>query len=164
MTIETDRLKIIPLNINQLKSLLDGRNIADELMLVKKPAFDLDTARAMQELYLKAVLNTADYLWLTNWQIVLKAKNISIGSACFMDKPDKNKEVEIGYGIDEQYRNKGYMTEAVIAISDWALKNGAEIIKAETDKTNIASEKVLLKSGYELKSQNNNSNFWKKIK
>lgn len=33
-----------------------------------------------------------------------------------------NNEIEIGYAIEEKYQGKGYATEAVSAISDWAIK------------------------------------------
>ena len=45
------------------------------------------------------------YIWLTQ-------TNELIGRVYFHKKADLDNEVEIGYGINEEYRNKGYATEA----------------------------------------------------
>ena len=42
--------------------------------------------------------------------------------------------IEIGYGLKEEYRHHGYMTEAVKAITEWALsQENVKQVKAETD-------------------------------
>lgn len=57
--------------------------------------------------------------------------------------------VESGYGLKEEYRHHGYMTEAVIAITEWALsQDGVKQVEAETDAENIDSQKVLFQSGF----------------
>ena len=57
--------------------------------------------------------------------------------------------IEIGYGLKEEYRHHGYMTEAVKVITEWALsQDGVKQVEAETDAENIASQKVLLQSGF----------------
>ena len=71
-----------------------------------KQKLDDGTKAAMQELYDKAVQHEDEYVWYTNWQIILKEENVSIGSACFKGEPDENGVVEIGYGLDEKYRGK----------------------------------------------------------
>ena len=57
--------------------------------------------------------------------------------------------IEIGYGLKEEYRHHGYMTEAVKAITEWALsQESVKQVEAETDAENIASQKVLFRSGF----------------
>ena len=57
--------------------------------------------------------------------------------------------IEIGYGLKEEYRHHGYMTEAVKAITEWALsQENVKKVEAETDAENIASQKVLCRSGF----------------
>ena len=57
--------------------------------------------------------------------------------------------VEIGYGLKEEYRHHGYMTEVVKAITEWALsQDGVKQVEAETDAENIASQKVLFRSEF----------------
>ena len=56
---------------------------------------------------------------------------------------------EIGYGIDEEFRGKGYATEAVAAAVSWALDQpGVTRVEAETEPDNKASQRVLEKCGF----------------
>jgi ribosomal-protein-alanine N-acetyltransferase len=52
--------------------------------------------------------------------------------------------VEIGYGIDPAYRNRGYMTEAVRGLIDWAFRDPRcrSITAPNTERSNIASNHV----------------------
>lgn len=46
-------------------------------------------------------------------------------------------------------RYHGYMTEAVKVITEWALsQEGVKQVAAETDAENIASQKVLFRTGF----------------
>ena len=73
---------------------------------------------------------------------------IIAGDFCFKGLGDDGV-VEIGYGLKEEYRHHRYMTEAVIAITEWALsQDGVKQVEAETDAGNIDSQKVLFRSGF----------------
>lgn len=49
----------------------------------------------------------------------------------------------------EKYRNKGYATEAVSAVLQWAFDDPAvTAVEAETDSENAASVRVLEKCGF----------------
>lgn len=160
MKLETKRLTIVPLNLDQFKLLLNGTDKMEKSLGLNNSNEHLDghTQVAMEWLYEEAKKHKKKYLWYTNWQITLKQCNLSIGSACFMGCPDDSGTVEIGYGINEKYRCNGYMTEAVNAICKWALslQNISRII-AETEKDNIASQKVLQKCGF---TKYNKNYFW----
>ncbi len=79
-----------------------------------------------------------------------------------MKEPDKDGIVEIGYGIEAAYQNKGYMTEAVRAISQWALEQyNVTSVVAETEKDNYASHNVLRKIGISKYNESDNSFWWK---
>ena len=57
--------------------------------------------------------------------------------------------VEIGYGINEGYGNRGYMTEAVRAIVKWASEQpNVNHIEAEAEENNYASIRVLEKCNF----------------
>lgn len=164
MILETRRLKIIPLTKEQFHLLLNGvSNLENEMNLVPsgKP-LDADTQQAMELLYKESLLHPQNYFWYTNWQIILKSENKAIGSLCFMKEPDYEGQVEIGYGINDDYRNNGYMTEAVVRIYQWTFhqENVSQII-AETEVGNYSSQKVLEKSGMIKYMHKNNSVWWK---
>lgn len=164
MILETERLRIIPLSVSQFKLLLDGIDKMEKELGLSSSGENMDehTQQAMEGLYQKALNNEDNYIWYTNWQIILKSDNISIGSACFMGSPNENKEVEIGYGTNSKFRNQGYMTEAVSAICSWLIEqqNIAAIV-AETDKDNSASHKVLKKCGFIKQKETEGSYFWR---
>lgn len=151
MKLETKRLIIIPLNLEQFNFMLKGMDKLENALGLNNSYEILDdhTQKAMEGLYKEAKKHKESYLWYTNWQIILKENNMSIGSACFMGEPDDSGAVEIGYGINEKHRGNGYMIEAVKIICKWALKEqGISRIIALTEKDNFASQRVLQKCGF----------------
>ena len=68
--------------------------------------------------------------------------------------PNENGEVEIGYGLGKAYRRNGYMTEAIKAMCEWALKQtGVSAVIAQTDFDGFASQKVLERCGFKKYSE-----------
>ena len=134
--LKTHRLRIVPLSTEKLEALL------------KEPQADEHMATALREMYNGCAANPKACFWYTNWQIYLLSDDTLIGSLCFKGSPI-NGSVEIGYGIDEKYRNQGYAAEAVRSISDWAFTNPeVYFVLAETDWYNLASIRVLEKTGF----------------
>ena len=112
-----------------------------------------DTRAEAFEFWLENAHNdSSDYRWHTNWEVVHTKKNRSIGGASFLGEPNKKGEVILGYIIDKDFRNKGYMTEAVSAISDWALQHGGakRVISfiEHNSKDSKAVNKLLKKCGF----------------
>lgn len=84
-------------------------------------------------------------LWYVPWQISLRNTGEKIGSIGFHGAP-QNGEVEIGYGIDEAYRNQGFATEAANTLIEWAFgQEDVYFITAQTDGCKPASARVLEK-------------------
>lgn len=81
------------------------------------------------------------------WQIVEFASGLAIGGAGFMSAPDDGC-VEIGYGIAPAYQRRGYATEAVGGLVALASDNGVYVVQAATDPGNVASQRVLQRSGF----------------
>ncbi|MPM42173.1 hypothetical protein SDC9_88836 [bioreactor metagenome] len=68
-----------------------------------------------------------------------------------MGPANERHETEIGYGIDEAYRNQGYAAEALQKMCEWAFsQENVYYIQAkiESDPINIPSKKVLVKCGF----------------
>ena len=71
-----------------------------------------------------------------------------IGDACFKGLPESGAP-EVGYGLDADYWNRGYATEAADALCAWALAQpDVTAVEAETDPGNTASQRVLQKLGF----------------
>ena len=71
---------------------------------------------------------------------------VTLGGILFKGPPE-NGETEIGYGIDEAFRGKGYAPEAVTRAIRWAFENGANTVVAKINPGNHASRRVLEKVG-----------------
>lgn len=81
-----------------------------------------------------------------SWLVVRKSDDVIVGDIGFKGKPNAMKEVEVAYGLMERYCNKGYATEAVAALIDWAItvKEVNKVI-AETEPGNLGSIRVMKK-------------------
>lgn len=149
--IETPRLLIFPLTLPQLEKLIsEPAALEAELVLATSGAeLNAHTREAMAGLLELAEKTRNSWPWMTNWQIVLKERNLGVGSACFMSVPDENGETEIGYGVRPEFRKLGIMSEALEALVKWALTSGgAGTVTAMTDPDNSASRRVLEKCGF----------------
>lgn len=103
---------------------------------------------AYTEMLTGALAHPDRWEWYAIWMIGRK-DGTHIGELCFKGI-DRSGSAEIGYGIAEAHRGCGYATEAVMAATAWALAQDAiNCVTAEVDKDNIASVKVLEKSGFE---------------
>ena len=109
---------------------------------------ELDVLReAYTEMLNGAIAHPRQRAWYAMWMIELR-DGTHIGELCFRGvSPDG--AVEIGYGIDERYQDRGYATEAVSAVTAWAAQQGGITrVEAEAEDENIASLRVLEKSGF----------------
>ncbi len=135
--LETARLVIEPMTLEELAKLV-------VIYGTKVP----ELSQAYQEMLEGCQQRAQDYIWYTSWKMCLKENGQQIGDAGFKG-PAQNGRVEIGYGINELYQGKGYATEGVKAICDWALQqNDIQAIEAETEPNNKASQNVLKKLGF----------------
>lgn len=163
MKLETDRLEIIPLNYNQLKLLTEDvdqfeRELNCQYCGEEMEGIILDIFKGQVEIVEK---NRESYFWHTFWLFRIKNEGKFIGSACFKNSPDDKGEVEIGYGINENFRNYGYTTEAVSAMCKWAFKRpNVTRILAQTEKGNIASQKVLRKCNMKIFKETEKRYWW----
>ena len=105
--------------------------------------------QAYMEMLEGSLSNSDKRIWYSIWNMELKNDPETIvGDFCFKGFGDDGV-IEIGYGLKEEYRHHGYMTEAVKVITEWALsQDGVKQVEAETDAENIASQKVLFRTGF----------------
>jgi RimJ/RimL family protein N-acetyltransferase len=83
------------------------------------------------------------------WIAVDRASNAIVGGAGFVGRP-REGQVELGYGIAPEARERGYATEAARGVVEWALAQpGVERVVAGCDPDNAASIRVLEKLGFE---------------
>ena len=164
--VETSRLTIIPLNHEQLALYVRAEGRLEELLQLA------DSGRTFSPQVKEMVTNftlpkmktaTADnYLFYTFWIIVEKATKIIIAELGFKGEPNDKGEVEIGYGTMPGQRGKGFMTEAVGGIVDWAkTRPGINYVLAETDEANIASVRIVQKNNFSFFDKKEKMLWWK---
>ena len=136
MRVETERMYLYPLS-------------DEEMRLVIEKESDPEMKQAYTEMLEGSLSNPDKRIWYAIWNMELKDDPETIvGDFCFKGFGDDGV-IEIGYGLKEEYRHHGYMTEAVKAITEWALsQDGVKQVEAETDAENIDSQKVLFQSGF----------------
>jgi [ribosomal protein S5]-alanine N-acetyltransferase len=150
--IETERLIIRPLTYEQLiKYTKCDNSLEKELNLNESSrTISLELKEAFEQTILPNVADKSkNYLYSTLWTAISKTENKMVGDLCIIGEPNVDGEIEIGYGTYEEFRNKGFMVEIVRGIIEWAKSQPkVKSIIASTDKTNIASYKVLEKNGF----------------
>lgn len=90
-----------------------------------------------------------EWMWFTDWDILLRETGEVLGGAGFKGPPDEQGRVEVGYGIAEKHRRKGYMSEALEGLCRWAFaQERVRLILSEVESWNDNSVKTLLKNGF----------------
>lgn len=142
MKIETTRLTLCPISDVEMRHLAE--NEQDDTM-----------RQALSEMLQNCMDFPEKRMWYALWQMELKEKpGVIVGSFCFKGV-GKDGSVEIGYGLHDGFCGSGYMTEALNAVAEWALKQaGIEKIIAETEAENESSKKVLLRTGFRFSGEN----------
>ncbi|HBY02877.1 MAG TPA: N-acetyltransferase [Rikenellaceae bacterium] len=150
--IETERLILKPLTYEQLiKYIKCDNSLEAELKLNKTSRTISDELKdAFEQTILPNVADKSkNYLYSTLWTAISKAENKMVGDLCIIGEPNEGGEIEIGYGTYDEFQNKGFMTEIVQGIIQWAkTQPKVKSVIASTDKTNTASFKVLEKNRF----------------
>ena len=120
----------------------------------------------LKEALEQAILpNVADlsknYLYSTIWTAISKAENKMVGDICMYGEPNETGEVEIGYGTYNEFQNKGLMTETVKGMLGWLkMQEKVKKVCASTEKTNVASFRVLEKNNFIKVGETDNLFTW----
>ncbi len=132
--IYTERLIIRPASDGEMRALISEQT-------------DEELIEAYGEMLAACEAYPDKRLWYAAWFIELTTGERA-GDLCFKGlSPDG--AVEIGYGLLPEHWGKGYATEAVRAVTEWALAQpGVKTVEAETEPGNAASQRVLAKAGF----------------
>ena len=138
LKIETERLFLFPASDDTMREMVVAEK--DELM-----------RQAYSEMLQECLATPEKRMWYALWQMELKnATGTIVGNFCFKGL-DANGSIEIGYGLRDGFCGNGYMTEAIKAVSEWALmQENVIVIEAETTEDNKKSQKVLLNAGFKF--------------
>jgi len=164
LVLQTERLSLLALTREQLElGLADVSRLAAELGI--RATEDLFSEESRQAMMIKiSRMDHADlsqHPWYTYFLLIRLVDLQAVGVCGFKGPPTMFGSVELGYAMQEQFRNHGYMTEAVRGLVKWAFTHEkCAVVTAETLRENFASQKVLQKAGLELRRTGEKMLYW----
>lgn len=163
-TIQTERLSLLPLNPAQLDHYLNRPSqLEAALHLSLSRGILLEPVQRAIRTKLRRIAGAAldQLLWNTYWLATIRDESFGVGLLGFKGAPGTDGTVEVGYGIDVAARQRGYATEAVRALIDWALtRPDCHAVTANTNRDNNASIRVLEKLGFSLVRETDEEFIW----
>lgn len=144
--INTERLLLRRFQLADVEDMF--KNWASDSEVTKfltwKPHKSIEDTKKIIELWVKDYDNKNYY----NWVIELKEIGEVIGGISIVQLDEENYSCEIGYCISRVYWSKGITSEALKAVIDYLFSEvGFNRIVAKHDTKNVASGKVMYKSG-----------------
>lgn len=159
----TQRLQLLPLSIHQLELLLQNMETFETSLQISMMREQI-TERVCRAIRMKIdkmqKAEASRHAWLTYWLIVIKEGNVGAGLVGFKGFPDENGSTEIGYGLDPAYQGKGYMSEAIQGLADWAFAHPFCRVITASEVENPASRRLLERLGAQLVSASDHSTSW----
>ena len=82
---------------------------------------------------------------------VLRESMEIIGSAGFHNLPDENGMIEIGFGVDPAFQNKGYGKQLLQGMWNWVVKEpGVKTLRYTVSPSNLISKQIIKKLEFNL--------------
>ncbi len=144
----TERLLLIPMTHEQVRSVIIGEEIPHHGISIEKdphwPRKDTLDILPVADQILESLEHPSGF---EIWMIVKRDTQTVIGDIGFHGPPDETGNVEIGCGLVESKQSHGFGTEALHALIEWALKQPeVNSISATCLLLNHPSRKILEKN------------------
>ncbi len=161
-SIETERLVLFPYTEENLALFNSDLAAFEEAFGVKYRGEELDHLLKdfLKKLQAEISADPANYLFFTEFLIVLKESDQIIGSIDFKYVP-RGGVTEVGYGLNPRFEGHGYMTEALNAFLLFGKSLGIGAVLADTLRDNLRSQKVLERCGFRFLREEETL-WWKK--
>jgi RimJ/RimL family protein N-acetyltransferase len=144
--LQTERISLTEANLSDAPFIFDLLNSPNWLEFIGDRSIKSleDAEKYIQDSLLKSYQENGFGLW----RMELKSKNIPIG-LCGLLKRETLDFPDLGFAILPDYEGFGYMSEvAKVTVSHAKTSLKLEQVLATTTPTNLASQKVLLKTGF----------------
>ena len=162
--IETARFLLHPLTYEQLVKYLAADGSLEKELKLNETSRNIspELKEALEQSILPNVADISkNYLYSTLWTAISKEYNMMVGDVCFKGEPNTKGEIEIGYGTYDAFQGRGFMTEVVGGIIEWVKSQpSVKVITASTDKSNLASGKVLQNNHFMKVSETDSEYCW----
>lgn len=165
MKLESKRMEITPLNLNEIKIFIKSRSDYERhanltVTGVEVPEFYRDEIiEAIQQKPELWTSKNKEYLFHTFWLLILKETKTIVGQFEFNGHPNSLGEVEVFFMVEAPYRRKGIATEAMTEILKWGCKTKRfRKVFIEADFRNKAAMASLKKLGFKKETNDEDEN------
>jgi ribosomal-protein-alanine N-acetyltransferase len=146
--IRTERLELVSFSPDVMRAVLDNDLArAADLLGTTVPA---DLRERLGELFLIRLddidRDASVQPWVARAIVLTDEHGVRrlVGSVGFHGPPNEDGRVEVGYHVEPEFRRRGFATEAVRALLDWAWReHGISRYRASVSPTNAASLAVV---------------------
>jgi RimJ/RimL family protein N-acetyltransferase len=123
-TIRTPRLELVHLSVRAMRALLARDLVAAELEIraAIPEGFPDHLDHFLRYRLAQLDADPTILRWLARAMVLIDAAGGRrvVGTIGFHGAPDEHGRLEVGYRIEPEFRRRGYTTEAVRAMFDWA--------------------------------------------
>lgn len=143
----TERLELKWPELSDARELFEMRSNPDFMKFIGRyPVKELSEAKE----YIQRIHDGFEEKKGISWKICEQGTDKFIGYIGFWSIDYNHFRTEIGYGLNPNYQQKGYLTEALNALTNYVFNElGIHSIEANADVQNIATIKLLEKCGFE---------------
>jgi RimJ/RimL family protein N-acetyltransferase len=146
--IMAERLCLRQLDLDEARALLEGRSQPERPWARGYPTEGTMTAVGA---FVRAVAGGVQPGPYGVYQLVRLDDGTVIGDIGFYGPPSPAGVLTVGYGLAPGARGRGYATEALRALTGWALAQpGVDRIEADTTHANVPSQRVMERVGMRL--------------
>ena len=137
MIIDTNRLRLTPQSVDDVRAMLDGLSPEDR-------------AHVSDEWLARVNQPGGPDIWTLGFRLLQRETGTLVGHAGFKGPPSNEGCVEIAYGILPDYEGRGYGTEAAEGLLKFIRASGiVRLVRAHTLPEQNASCRILEKTGFE---------------
>jgi RimJ/RimL family protein N-acetyltransferase len=142
--LQTPRLSLHAIDTAEGERIVARRAAAEDAWAEDFP-FDGDVIGVTA--FLRATAAHGDQRPFGCYRITRTADGKAIGGIGFKGQPN-NGCAEVGYGLAPSARGNGYAAEALAALLNVAADHGLSRVIADTDKSNLASQRTLQRAAF----------------
>lgn len=151
MKLTTGRLELIPATSALIHADLKGRPHLAPLLDARVPdSWPPPLTQITALLWFKEQLKQSpQWAGWFSWYWIRREDRVAIGLGGFKGHPTAARPAEIGYSVLPEFQSKGFATEAVHALTEWAFSHPeVQRVVAEAQSDRPASIRVLEKVGF----------------
>lgn len=146
---ETPRLRVREFTAADYENYFSLQGNPDVMQYIRPPRTRLESDLFLMEKILAADPND----FKGYWAVEEKATGLFVGCFVVIPIPDDMEKTQLGYSFLPEHWGKGYATEVTKeGVSYFYHRTPLTEIYGVTETPNIASQKVLLKAGFQLDS------------